>query len=172
MLTGGWLMESKVTSHPEFSIQLPFLDLWPSPALLTLVFSPGYVKMLGRDIREKQRNTWSSSTGTVTRGEFIWYVRVSNVEKLSPGLSVLDSWKVIFPGTSMSNRWSCITNKGFGYLFSSRFTAVITNTFPWPEWGCSKINCTNSTPIQPTTHPPADQHLTTMNPNTGNKKWC
>ena len=66
------------------------------------------------------RTTWSSSTGTARRGEFIWYVRVSKAEKLSPGLNVSDSWNVIFPGTSMSNRWSCITKKGFGYLPSSR----------------------------------------------------
>lgn len=31
--------------------------------------------------------------------------RVSNSDKLLPGLSVSDSWKRIFPGTSMSNKW-------------------------------------------------------------------
>lgn len=79
-----------------------------------------FCKEVGKQHHEKQRTTWSSSTGTARRGEFIWYVRVSNEEKLSPGLNVSDSWNVIFPGTSMSNRWSCITKKGFGYLLSSR----------------------------------------------------
>lgn len=31
--------------------------------------------------------------------------RVSNTDRLQPGLNVSDSWKRIFPGTSMSNRW-------------------------------------------------------------------
>lgn len=33
------------------------------------------------------------------------HLRVSNTDKLSPGLSVSDSWKQIFPGMSMSKRW-------------------------------------------------------------------
>ncbi len=33
------------------------------------------------------------------------HLRVSNIDKLLPGLSVSDSWKRIFPGTLMSNRW-------------------------------------------------------------------
>lgn len=33
------------------------------------------------------------------------HLRVSNTDKLLPGLSVSDSWKRIFPGTSMSKRW-------------------------------------------------------------------
>lgn len=32
-------------------------------------------------------------------------LRVSNTDRLSPGLNVSDSWKRIFPGTSMSKRW-------------------------------------------------------------------
>lgn len=39
-------------------------------------------------------------------------LRVSKVEKVLPGLSVSDSWKRIFPGTSMSNKWIC--SEGIG----------------------------------------------------------
>lgn len=45
------------------------------------------------------------SSRCTKRAAPVRHSRVSNVDRLFPGLSVSDSWKRIFPGMSMSNRW-------------------------------------------------------------------
>ena len=51
------------------------------------------------------RVTTSSSNVGASKSQRRRLLRVSNMDKLLPGLRVWDSWKRIFPGTSMSKRW-------------------------------------------------------------------
>lgn len=71
----------------------------------------------------------------------------------------------------MSNRWSCVTNNGFGYLASSRVHGGSNKYLSMARHGeYPKIHCTNSTPTFPQPTPQSDWHLGKMNFNTGNGK--
>jgi hypothetical protein len=52
---------------------------------------------------------------------------VSTIVRSCPAVRVLDSWNVIFPGISMSKRWTCIHENFIAVTYKLRMNYLINN---------------------------------------------